>query len=141
MAAVALALMWGIDRSLPGLRIDIPFALPLAVALAAGGLAFEAWGLAMFLRAGTTANPMRPGKASTFVTGGPYRITRNPMYLGWLPVLAGWAVWLGSPASLLALPLFIAYLTRFQIGPEERALREKFGEAYDAYSARVRRWL
>ena len=75
------------------------------------------------------------------VTRGVYRWTRNPMYLGMLVVLAGWAVWLGSAAALLGLPLSVLLLNRLQIGPEERILRERFGQDYIDYQARVRRWL
>lgn len=141
VATLALALMWGIDRALPALRVDFAAATPVAIVLAVGGLALEGWGLVAFFRARTTFNPLRPERASALVAAGPYRFTRNPMYLGWLPVLAGWATWLRSPASLVVLPLFVAYLTRFQIVPEERALRARFGAAYEEYVARVRRWL
>jgi protein-S-isoprenylcysteine O-methyltransferase Ste14 len=84
---------------------------------------------------------MRPEAATRLVTGGVYGWTRNPMYLGWLPILAGWAAYLQHPLSLLVVPLFMLYLTRFQIVPEERALSAKFGEQFDAYRQRVRRWL
>ena len=80
-------------------------------------------------------------RAPCVVTRGVYRWTRNPMYLGMLVVLAGWAVWLGSAAALLGLPLSVLLLNRLQIGPEERILRERFGQDYIDYQARVRRWL
>ena len=140
VALVALALMWLVASLLPW-RIAVPDAGWIGGACAALGFSIEAAGIAFFLRVRTTPNPMRPERASTLVTGGPYRFTRNPMYLGWLPVLLGWAIALQSPASLLVVPLFAAYLTRFQILPEERALRAKFGAAFDAYAARVPRWL
>jgi protein-S-isoprenylcysteine O-methyltransferase Ste14 len=75
------------------------------------------------------------------VTSGVYRHTRNPMYLGMLCLLGAWAAWLGNAAALLGLPAFVAYMNRFQIAPEERALAQRFGAAFDAYAARVRRWL
>ena len=62
----------------------------------------------------------QPQRARTVVTSGVYRHTRNPMYLGMLIVLAGWAVWLGSAAALLGLPLSVLLLNGLQIGPEER---------------------
>ena len=79
--------------------------------------------------------------ASALVTGGIYRVTRNPMYLGMLGVLAGWAVWLGNIAAWLGLPLSMALLTALQIRPEERILAERFGAEFERYAARVRRWL
>ena len=63
------------------------------------------------------------------------------MYLGIALLLAAWATYLAHALALVAWPLFIAYLTRFQIVPEERHLREKFGPEYAAYQAHVRRWL
>jgi protein-S-isoprenylcysteine O-methyltransferase Ste14 len=63
------------------------------------------------------------------------------MYLGFLFALLGWAVFLANWASALLLPAFVAYMSRFQIQPEERALAERFGPAYLAYSQSVRRWL
>ena len=84
---------------------------------------------------------MAPQKASALVTSGVYRITRNPMYLGMLLVLAGWGVWLGNAAAFVGLPLFVAVLNLLQIAPEERVLRERFGDAFTRYAARVRRWI
>ena len=63
------------------------------------------------------------------------------MYAGLLCVLAGGALALGNALALLAPAAFVAYMNRFQIRPEERALREKFGVAFDAYARAVRRWL
>ena len=63
------------------------------------------------------------------------------MYLGFLVALIGMAVWLASPAALLVLPLFVLYLNRFQIVPEERALAARFGASFEEYRRRVRRWL
>jgi len=105
------------------------------------GILVAAAGLIAFRRARTSANPMHPEAATTLVTSGVYAWTRNPMYLGWLPILAGWAAYLQHPVSLLVVPLFVLYLTRFQIVPEERALAAKFGTQFEAYRRRARRWL
>lgn len=112
-----------------------------ALLLAAAGGAVALAGLLAFRQARTTFNPLAPQQASALVTGGIYRYTRNPMYLGMLAVLAGWGVWLGNAASWLGLPLSMAVLTVLQIRPEERILRARFGAAFDVYAARVRRWL
>ena len=75
------------------------------------------------------------------VTTGICRVTRNPMYLGFALALLGWGLWLGH-AVALGVPLaFVLYVNRFQIQPEERALRAKFGAPYEDYRRRVRRWL
>ena len=84
---------------------------------------------------------MRPGASSVVVTGGVYRLTRNPMYVGLVLLLWGWSVYLGSPWAWLGPLLFVGYVTRFQIVPEERALTRLFGADYVAYCAKVRRWL
>lgn len=99
-------------------------------------LAFASFGLAR-----TTINPFDPSRASALVTGGIFRITRNPMYLSLLLLLIAYAVRLGSWVEWLGPALFAAYVTRFQIIPEERILAVKFGAAFLAYKSRTRRWL
>ncbi|HMN20877.1 MAG TPA: isoprenylcysteine carboxylmethyltransferase family protein [Ottowia sp.] len=138
-------LMWWLAHALPTAQLwprggpVWALALALLLAVLGGGVALA--GLVAFRRARTTFNPMAPQRASALVTGGIYRVTRNPMYLGMLLVLAGWGVWLGNAASWLALPLSVALLTALQIRPEERILRARFGAAFDAYAAHVRRWI
>jgi protein-S-isoprenylcysteine O-methyltransferase Ste14 len=75
------------------------------------------------------------------VTHGLYRISRNPMYVGSVLLLLGWAVYLSALLPFAGIAVFVAYITRFQIRPEERVLAALFGEAYANYAARVRRWL
>ncbi|WP_422879670.1 methyltransferase family protein [Noviherbaspirillum cavernae] len=94
-----------------------------------------------FRRASTTVNPVSPGAATSLVSAGIYAFTRNPMYLGFLLGLSGWAVYLSNAAAFLALPFFVLYLNRFQIAPEERALQTLFGGEFSAYRGRVRRWI
>jgi protein-S-isoprenylcysteine O-methyltransferase Ste14 len=142
VAAVLFAALMGWLASLPPPLALSPGAGAVAVpVLAAAGLAFDLLGLAAFWRARTTINPLRPDKATALVTGGIYQVTRNPMYVGLAFLLTAWAVHLEAAWPLLGPPLFVVYLTRFQIVPEERVLRMLFGERYAAYAARVRRWL
>lgn len=96
---------------------------------------------ASFCIARTTINPLDPSRASSLVTGGIFRITRNPMYLSLLLLLIAYAVRLGSWVEWLGPVLFAAYVTRFQIIPEERILAAKFGAAFLAYKSRTRRWI
>ncbi len=84
---------------------------------------------------------MKPDTASSVVTAGIYRATRNPMYLGLALALAGWAMYLSNLVALLIVPAFVAYMTQFQIKPEERTLLAKFGPGFAAYMAAVRRWI
>ena len=119
----------------PGVRVG------MALALAAVGAGFDVAGLWAFRKARTTVNPLTPHRSVAVVSTGVYRLTRNPMYLGLALILLGLAVYLASPWALLGPLVFAAYITRFQIVPEERALQARFGTAYTAYRARVRRWL
>ena len=113
----------------------------IALALAGLGLGISVSGVVAFRRARTTLNPIKASSASALVSGGIYRYTRNPMYLGLLVVLFAWAVYLSRPLALLFLPVYVLYINRFQIVPEERVLDTLFGSAYSDYRARVRRWL
>ena len=79
--------------------------------------------------------------ASSLVTTGVYRVTRNPMYVALTSLLCALAAWLNQPLAIAGPLLFALYLTRFQIIPEERVLTQKFGAAYDDYRRTVRRWL
>lgn len=112
-----------------------------SIIVAAIGLLISTAGALTFRRAGTTLNPHAIGKASTLVTHGIFALTRNPMYLGLTIQLTAWAGWLGSPWLLAGPAVCALFLNRFQILPEEVAMRELFGAEYDAYCARVRRWL
>jgi protein-S-isoprenylcysteine O-methyltransferase Ste14 len=89
----------------------------------------------------TTVNPTTPNGTTSLVTSGVYRYTRNPMYVGFGLALLAVVVYLGSIASSLVLPLYVVYMNRFQIRPEERMLLEKFGEPFATYLRNVRRWL
>ena len=114
-------------------------AAAIGVALASGALALAAaWS---FRRVGTTVNPMHPERASSLVTTGVFRWSRNPIYVADTLLLAAWGLWLGDGASFAGMPLFMAYVTRFQVVAEERVLAARFGEAYREYLKRVRRWL
>ena len=109
--------------------------------VAAVGIAIAVAAFARFRQIGTTANPVDPSKASRLVTDGVFRVSRNPMYLGLLLLLIGWAVWLGSVSPLVVPPLFVFAITVVQIIPEERALNRNFGEEYVSYRRSVARWV
>ena len=138
---VAAGLMWLLARTFPGYALRVPAAMALAVVLFLAGAAFTLSGVLAFRRANTTVNPTTPEASATVVSTGVYARTRNPMYLGMLLALLAWAVALDSLTALLGPIAFVLYMNRFQIAPEERALHEKFGAAYDAYCAGVGRWI
>jgi protein-S-isoprenylcysteine O-methyltransferase Ste14 len=110
-------------------------------ALVCVGAAFDLSALWAFRRARTTINPMKPSDTSSLVQHGVYRITRNPMYMGLQCLLCAWAAYLWTPWALTGPLVFVAYITRFQIQPEERVMADKFGADYLAYRSRVRRWI
>jgi len=141
LAAAIGVLMWLAAPPLARQAESQSVRLGLAAAMAAAGAAIALAGIRAFRRARTTIDPHRPQRASTLVTGGIYRLTRNPMYVGVSLVLVGLCAWLWWGPALAGPLLFVAYITRFQIMPEERALHAAFGDRYDAYRRRVRRWL
>jgi protein-S-isoprenylcysteine O-methyltransferase Ste14 len=135
------AAMWLVAIVLPVLDLDFPARTEVMAGAIAAALIVGLAAVAGFRRAHTTVNPMTPQAASALVTGGIYRFTRNPMYLAMLILLAGWCYVVANGAALAMLPLFVAYLNRFQIQPEERALAARFGAEFERYRTSVRRWL
>jgi protein-S-isoprenylcysteine O-methyltransferase Ste14 len=141
VGVAAALLMWLVARTAPSLDFDLPARWPAVLTTAALGLAIGAAAFLRFRKANTTVNPMTPQATSALVIGGVYRLTRNPMYLGTLVILIAWALWLSNALAFIVLPLFVAYLNRFQILPEERALQARFGTDFERYRQSVRRWL
>jgi len=142
--AVALlfaGLMWLLSASESSMALAVPWRQAIAVTAWCMGVTIAAAGLFEFWRAKTTVNPLLPEAATSIVTSGIYRYSRNPMYLALLFGLLGWAVWLSHLIAYGLLPFFILYINRFQIEPEERALLAKFGEQFTNYRSAVRRWL
>ncbi len=141
VAALMGAAMWWLASLSP--MLDVPAGVRVAAALAIaaiGGLVAMKAGIG-FRRAKTTIDPLKPQAASSLVTAGIFRYTRNPMYLGLLFLLVAWAMLLSSPFALLGPVAFVTYISRFQIVPEERVLAALFGAEYATYQSQVRRWL
>jgi protein-S-isoprenylcysteine O-methyltransferase Ste14 len=124
LVALAAALLMWLAAMLPPDVQEAPFAwrATLAITIAAAGVAFSVAGMLAFHQARTTMNPFTPDMAAALVTGGVYRLTRNPMYLGLLLDLLAWAVFLWAPLAVVVLPLYVLYIHRFQIVSEERAV-------------------
>ena len=141
VALVIAVFMWLVYRAAPPLTFVFPAHGLFAIILVIAGFVISLLGVLTFRFARTTVNPTKPELSSSLVTWGIYSITRNPMYLGLLTMLSGWAVFLSNALALLFLPVFLFYLNRFQIKPEERTLTAIFGEDYVAYQGRVRRWI
>jgi protein-S-isoprenylcysteine O-methyltransferase Ste14 len=137
---LAALLMWALHQWLPLLHlIDTPWNY-LGVVPAAIGRVITVRAGKQFRQVRTTFDAFEPGNAAHLVTDGVFRFSRNPMYLGSLLLLIGWAIGLGTLSPWLVLPGFAMFTSVAQIAPEERALEERFGENYLAYRQRVRRW-
>lgn len=141
VALVVAVLMWVGWRLTPSLGLPLAVRAAVAALPAAAGGVLGVSAIALFLKARTTIEPMKPYETCMIVDTGVYRLTRNPMYLGLTLILVAWALLLGNVVSLALVALFPLYITRFQIRPEERALAARFGERYETYRARVRRWV
>lgn len=135
------AAMWLTAGMNPWAIIQIPGREWIAIVLSILGCTLIIVAAIEFISARTTVNPLTPGLATEIVTKGIYKLSRNPMYVGFLVMLVAWGVLLENILSLLLLPLFVLYLNRFQIMPEENALLAKFGDEYDRYLKSVRRWM
>ena len=133
--------MWAVAEVGPQFDLALQARYILAGALVVVGLAFDLLGLVAFRASRTTINPLRPERSTALVTGGVYRVTRNPMYVGMALLLLAWAVYLSSLLAFAGPVVFVLYITRFQILPEERALQAIFGEDFGRYAARISRWL
>jgi protein-S-isoprenylcysteine O-methyltransferase Ste14 len=143
LAVVALAggLAWITARIVPAWSFEFAAQAGLTATFVLLGITCSLLGVASFRLARTTVNPMTPHASTALVVSGIYRVTRNPMYLGFLFLLLAQIVWLANPVALLVAPAFVVYLNRFQIVPEEIALRNRFGAEFNAYAAHVRRWI
>jgi protein-S-isoprenylcysteine O-methyltransferase Ste14 len=137
IVAAALAVAWLLDRIVP-----VPIGAPLRSAglvVIALGVALAGWALVLMLRTRTDPRPDKPDQA--LVRSGPFRASRNPIYLGSLVFAAGLALSWASLWGWLAVEAAFVLLDRLVVAREERYLRARFGDEYADYAARVRRWL
>ena len=138
---ITAAAMYGVSKMVPALTFSLNGSTALAVGLGVMGMSLGVMGVTQFRMAQTTPNPQALEKVSSLVTSGIYRYSRNPMYLGLVLILLGWAFYLSHFLAFVLLPVFILYMTRFQIQPEEQMMARKFGKTYQAYLNKVRRWI
>ncbi|MDW6003813.1 methyltransferase family protein [Vibrio mangrovi] len=125
----------------PGTSVELPFKWLVAAVCLMFSAYLGLFALLTFYRVKTTVNPVNPELAARMVTHGVFRVSRNPMYLGLLLILIADVYWLGNLIGILCAVGFVAYMTYFQIIPEERALSVRFGEQYRDYQRQVRRWI
>ena len=136
LLGIGLSHLWPIH---PGFELAAPARWWLGGAIIAGAFAFGASAVVLFRRGGQSENPWKP--TPHIEERGPFRVTRNPMYLQMLLICIGVAVMRWDVWILVLTPLCAWVLQKLAIEPEEAYLERKFGEAYVAYKRRVRRWL
>jgi protein-S-isoprenylcysteine O-methyltransferase Ste14 len=136
-------LMWLTDKLLPRFSFVFPTRLLAFWIFLLMGVLLLASGASNFLRRNTTIHPDRKSlsKATTLVTTGIYRYSRNPIYLGMAIMLVAWVIFLQNWLSVLGVIIFVLFIDYYQIRPEEQALEKVFGEEYVRYKRRVRRWV
>ncbi|MFL7807607.1 MAG: methyltransferase family protein [Anaerolineae bacterium] len=136
---VALILMALLHFLIPVVKfVPVPWNL-LGILPLAAGIALNLLADRDFHQAETTVKPFE--NSSALVTTGVFRISRNPMYLGYMLILLGVGLLLRSLVPLVVIPVFGYLMARVFIRTEERMLQETFGPAWDAYAKRVRRWI
>ena len=138
---ISALLMWIISIYADNFRFIFKFNNELALFCLIIGGTIIVFGIAAFRKAETTVNPLHPDKASSLVNMGIYQYTRNPMYFGLLLILFSIGFYLQNLASMFVLPIYVWFISKYQIIPEEEALHKLFGQDYINYQDRVRRWI
>jgi protein-S-isoprenylcysteine O-methyltransferase Ste14 len=141
VATIIAVAMWGLSAYEPVLTLTAEMTETLILLLVIIGVSFDVCGLLAFRQSKTTINPMNPNKTTALVTSGIYRFSRNPMYVGLVLFLTAWAIQLSMLWPFIGPVLFVIYINRFQIKPEEREMESKFEDEYSVYKNKVRRWL
>ncbi|HHF2970663.1 TPA: isoprenylcysteine carboxylmethyltransferase family protein [Vibrio diabolicus] len=138
---LVILLMYGLTVLVPSLNISVPF-----VEVVVGGLTLLSSymgiaGVYEFHKVKTTVNPVKPDTASSVVRTGVFSFSRNPMYMALLLLIIAIGLWWQHLSVVLCSVVFVSYMNRFQIKPEERILERLFGEEYVDYKNHVRRWI
>lgn len=137
------AVMWLIAKFLPQLGFVLPYSVILFWFFLLVGFYLLVRGVVIIFRHNTTIHPNVDSlpQATTLVVTGIYKFTRNPIYLGMAVALVAWTIFLENWLSISGVIVFIGFITRYQIIPEENALERIFGDEYLRYKKRVRRWI
>jgi len=121
--------------------IEIQYAFYLGIFLLLSGFFILVSAVRLFRKDKTTVNPLSPEQATKLVTDGIFKYSRNPMYLGMAFILGSIAVFFNLLGGIILIALFCTYITKFQIIPEERAMRYIFSDDFDKYTKETRRWV
>ncbi len=134
-------LMWAVAQFTPKFSILAKYNIILAIVFVILGLLLMFISAYFMFKRKTTINPMKPQNASSLVTSGLFALSRNPIYVADAIILLGWGLFLANLFSIALIILFVLYMNKFQIIPEEHNLEQLFGDEYLAYKAKVRRWI
>ncbi len=140
MALLFISAMFIVGSLLESMSYSFPGQTMVSLLLFLAGLLFVLAGGAAFRKVGTTVNPLQPEKSTTLVTSGIYARSRNPMYVGFLLWLVAAAIFIGNLLNAVLVVLYLLIADTIYIAREERALAKLFGDDYEAYRQRVRRW-
>ncbi|MDC0030056.1 isoprenylcysteine carboxylmethyltransferase family protein [Pseudomonadota bacterium] len=121
--------------------VEIKYSFYFGILLLVLGFVILISAVRLFKKDKTTVNPLSPEQATKLVTDGIFKYSRNPMYLGMALVLGSIAVFFNLIGGIILVALFCAYITKFQILPEERAMRDLFSDDFDKYTKVTRRWI
>ena len=135
----ALVLVWLSTRLFPALTVSFGATRFAGAVLCIAGVALMIWAVQSFRRHQTSVVPHQ--MPERIITSGPFRLSRNPIYLGDVLVLAGAVLWWGAWPAILLIPAFVFVLLRRFIAPEEARMKENFGTEFDAFAKKTRRWL
>jgi len=138
---ICASLMFSLAYYFPQYCFSLSFSFPLIIFLIALACIIGSLALYVFYKYKTTSHPHIPEKTSTVVDSGIYAYSRNPMYLALVLILIALAIYFTNITCFAVIPLFIWYITHYQIKPEEVMLNKLFPTDYQAYSQKVRRWL
>ena len=138
---IAVILMWVTTKVAGFLSFHHPFNVQLLTLCVLMGVGVAILGVASFKKHKTTVNPIKTDRVVSLVTSGVYQYSRNPMYVGMLLCLVGIGLYTSNPLNILFIVLFVWYMNKYQIIPEEAFLTDKFGAIYTEYMKTVRRWL
>ena len=139
MVMLLLALATVVHVALPALRVELFSSSVLAICAAVAGFAIMMWAWWLFQKAETAICPTE--QSSALVTAGIFRVTRHPMYLGMIMMMAGAALWFGTLPYYLASAVFFLVINQIFCPFEEKKMDETFGEEYFSYRTKVRRWV
>ncbi len=141
LALLTAVLMWCLSVSNLVAPLEFAFLGPVSAALFTAGIAVIVMAFIALSKARTTTNAHCPVEATALVRVGIYKYSRHPMYLGTSLMLAGVFCYFASPVNVIPFAMFVWYIDKFQIQPEEEALSVRFPKQVKEYHAQVRRWI